>query len=152
MDSFPLRLHSPSPRRGPELPSFSQQIESILRERNWHLVGCLWWLSFSSLQTVGYCVCTGGGEWQSVAFVSLANSTSDVRMQETHMGKRMEEADLYHCLGLSKLLRTLSHLSFKLWSLVGNIYPPSGASVLLDWLYFPNSKKDWSRGGEHGED
>lgn len=65
--------------------------------------------------------------------VSLANRTLDVRMQETHMGKRMEEADLYHCSGLSKLLRTPSHLPFKFWSLVGNILS-SFWSFSLAWL------------------
>lgn len=62
-------------------------------------------MAFSSLQTVGYCVCTGRGGWQTVAFVPLASRTSVVGECRGHTwARRMEEVDWYYHLSLCQLL------------------------------------------------
>lgn len=77
---------------------------------------------------MGYCVCIGGAGWHTEAFVPSASRTSGVGMRETHMDRRMEEADSYHCVGLSEpqiiVTDGSDHLSSKLWSFVGNRHPP----------------------------
>lgn len=51
-----------------------------------------------------------------MAFAPLVSRTSDGRDGGTHMDRRVEEADLYHCLGHhSELLVTPTHVPSMLW-------------------------------------
>lgn len=126
MDSFPLRLHSPSPRWMPLMTVFLLSTDCGLLCV--HMRGRV---AVSGLCLRGY---------------------KNIRCADAGDTHGQEDGRSWHVLllGSFKVTENTASSVFKLWSSVGKIHPPSGASVLLNWLYFPNSKEDWNRGGELG--